>query len=251
MDADQIAALLALPAASRVDRRVPKSLLAGSGATTAADRKLVAAGIESLSWVAALKPGNTGVAALRDDRRDYREIQVLRLEVRGAARDRLRTLVHRAVPYPVLLVTVGAEVTASTAHLRHSQGAAGETVLESAVEVATLPGATAAPGWWSDAAAALALAAQPARDLHDVYEGWRSVLLAIRCAERSGRFRLDRNRAAVEKRRTALARCEEIEKEIRRVRSAARRTPQRARQVTYTAELRRLERELVSARALI
>lgn len=47
---------LDLPASSRVDRRVPKNLLAEQGAPTANDRRKIQDGIEELSWVAASSP---------------------------------------------------------------------------------------------------------------------------------------------------------------------------------------------------
>src|SRR5690606_11295081 len=111
-------AALDLPAAACVDRRVPKTLLVEHGARTAADRRQINEGIEQAQWVAALKPTTIGVAAYRDDAREYLEIAVLRVALREAARPpRLVELVHRAIPYPVLLVTEQREaVMISVAH---------------------------------------------------------------------------------------------------------------------------------------
>src|SRR5882724_11995828 len=101
---------LDLPAASRVDQRVPKKLLLENGAPTAADRRSINEGIEELLWVAALKPTTIGVPVYRDDAREYLEIAVLRLTLRGGTKaTRLVELVHRAVPYPVLLLTEHSE----------------------------------------------------------------------------------------------------------------------------------------------
>src|SRR5690606_3396552 len=86
MNADDIIAALDLPAAARVDRRVPKTLLVEHGAPTAADRRQVNEGIEHIQWVAALKPTTIGVAAFRDDAREYLEIAVIRVALREDAR---------------------------------------------------------------------------------------------------------------------------------------------------------------------
>jgi hypothetical protein len=100
---------LRLPASCRVDQRVPKKMLAEHGAPTAADRRLLTDGIEELQWIAALKPGTVAIPEHRADGREYLEVAVLNVLVRathGKASQwlRLAELVHRAVPYPVLLI---------------------------------------------------------------------------------------------------------------------------------------------------
>ena len=79
----------------------------------------------------------------RDDVREYLEIAVLRLTLRaGAKAARLVELVHRAVPYPVLLSTEqGERAGLSLAHKRWSQGEAGKTVLEGEVVAVEWDGA--------------------------------------------------------------------------------------------------------------
>ena len=69
-----------------MDRRVPKTLLLEHGAPTAADKRRINEGIERAAWVAALKPATIGVAAYRDDVREYLEIAVLHLELRARRR---------------------------------------------------------------------------------------------------------------------------------------------------------------------
>ena len=103
MTGEDVITALDLPADARVERRVPKTLLVEHGAPTAADKRRINDGIERIQWVAALKPATVGVAAYRDEAREYLEIAVLRLILRaGAKADRLAELLHRAVPYPVL-----------------------------------------------------------------------------------------------------------------------------------------------------
>ena len=100
---------LRLPASCRVDQRVPKKMLAEHGAPTAADRRLLTDGIEELQWIAALKPGTVAIPEHRADGREYLEVAVLGLQVRATHSKasqwlRLAELVHRAVPYPVVLI---------------------------------------------------------------------------------------------------------------------------------------------------
>src|SRR5437870_4021719 len=100
---------LELPAQALVNQRVPKKHLLDNAAVTASDKKAITEGIDELVWVAAMKPATIGVPAYEDPERQYLEIAVLTLALReGAKAGRLRELVHRAIPYPVVLLTADA-----------------------------------------------------------------------------------------------------------------------------------------------
>ena len=189
MNVATVIAALDLPPGARVDRRVPKTLLLEHGAPTAADKRRINEGIEEVQWVATLKPTTIGVPALRDEVREYLEIAVLSVALRAEAKaERLAELIHRAVPYPVFLVSAeGTRLTLSLAHKRRSQGEAGATVLDSAPVAVTLtdldPG-----GLQSSFHEALSLARQPRADLYLLYQGWIDTLLAQLVARVTGLF---------------------------------------------------------------
>lgn len=241
MNRTDVVAALCLPAATRVDRRVPKTLLVEHGAPTAADRRQVNEGIEHIQWVAALKPTTIGVAAFRDDAREYLEIAVVRVALReGAKTQRLMELLHRAIPYPVLAVTEQREsVALSVAHKRWSQAEAQKTVLDGEpVTVAAPHGREPYAGAF---AAALALGRQPQASLHALYQGLLDTLLALQAARVSGAFTIlpDADRRAA--RRDALVECARLDVEIARLRAAAKKEKQMARQVALNQELKRAE----------
>ena len=123
---------LGLPANTRVDQRVPKRLLLEHGAPTAADKRLIQEGVDEVSWVAVLKPANIGVSAFKDEAREYLEIAVLTATLKNGSRAaRLIELIHRAIPYPVVLWgRQGDTVSLSLGHKRWSQGQGGEVVVE-------------------------------------------------------------------------------------------------------------------------
>jgi hypothetical protein len=238
---DDAIAALALPASARVDRRVPKTLLIEHGARTAADRRRIGEGIEQVQWVAALKPTTIGVAAYRDEAREYLEIAVMRVVLRaGAKASRLITLLHRAVPYPVLALTdaVGT-LTLSLAHKRWSQAEAGKVVLDDE------PVAVDAPRddepCLSAFASSLALGAQPDASLYAVYQGWIDTLLALEAARLSGSFAILPLPDARAVRREALVELTRLDAEIARLRAAAGGEKQMARRVTLNLELKRAE----------
>ncbi|MCP5139540.1 MAG: DUF4391 domain-containing protein [Chromatiales bacterium] len=241
MTADDVIAALDLPPTARVDRRVPKTLLLDHGAPTAADKRHINGGIEQIQWVAALKPTTIGVAAHRDDVREYLEIAVLRVALRADAKSpRLIELLHRAVPYPMLAVTeLDDRVNLSLAHKRWSQGEAGKTVLEGEPVVVDCPCDEDPHG--PALLGALALGRQPQASLLTLYQGWVDVLLALDAARRTGRFEIlgiAERRAA---RREALRDCARLDAEMARLRTAAAKERQMARQVELNLELKRAE----------
>ena len=249
MNRTDVLAALCLPAAARVDRRVPKTLLVERGAPTAAGRREVNEGIEHIQWVAALKPTTIGVAAFRDDAREYLEIAVIRVALREDARtQRLVELLHRAIPYPVLAVTEQREsVALSVAHKRWSQAEAQKTVLDGEpVTVAAPHGREPYAGAF---AAALALGRQPQESLHALYQGWLDTLLALQAARVSGVFSILPDADWRAARREALAECARLDVEIARLRAAAKKEKQMARQVALNQELKRAEAARAAALA--
>jgi hypothetical protein len=253
VNGDTLIEALDLPAGSRVNQRVPKKLLLESGAPTAADKRLINDGIEELMWLAALKATTIGVPEYRDDVREYLEIAVLRLNLRAAAKAaRLVELVHRAVPYPLLLLTEHTDHDArpglSAAHKRWSQGEAGKTVLEGDVVAAEWDTVRDAERWptFFDA---LALGKQPGATLHALYQGWIDTLLALQAARVTGVFAVAANGEHAAHRREALQQHVRLDAEIARLRATAAKEKQISRRVELNLELKRVEAAQAAARA--
>lgn len=262
---------LRLPASCRVDQRVPKKMLAEHGAPTAADRRLLTDGIEDLQWIAALKPGTVAVPEHRAEGREYLEVAVLSVQMRATHSKasqwlRLAELVHRAVPYPVLLIQAlasSAEATSesstpkpptqlavSLAHKRTSQNEAGKVVLEGELVRTELVGAGGeVASVVGPLLEALALDRQPHQDLMVMYQGWMDCLTAAEAARITGRFRLatDPNDAAAK--RDALRTCHQLEQEAARLRNQAAKERQIARQAELNVALQSLRVQLAEARA--
>ena len=239
--ADLITAL-DLPPNARVDRRVPKTLLLEHGAPTAADKRRIRDGIEEVQWVATLKPTTIGVPAFRDAAREYLEIAVLTVALRGGAKaERLSELLHRAVPYPLfLLIAEGTHLTLSLAHKRRSQAEAGATVLDGEPVAATLTAALPT-GLQASFHEALSLARQPRTDLFQLYQGWIDTLLSLLAAQVTGRFAVATSPAQAATRRELLRECARLDAEIARLRSVAAQERQLPRRVELNLHLKRAE----------
>jgi len=248
--AEDIVAALDLPDAASVGQRVPKRLLIENGAPTAADKRRINEGIEEIVWLAALKPTTIGVPDYRDATREYLEISVLRMALHAQAKPtRLIELVHRAIPYPVLLIFVQADsVGISAAHKRWSEGETGKTVLDGEVftTLADLATPPREPGddVWQEFCAALALGRQPRSSLLALYEGWIGALIACNAARITGKLVLPTSTAESIAWRDALCEYTRLETETSRVRSLAENEAQVSRQVERNLELKRMEAEM-------
>ena len=250
MKASLLLNALDLPASAMVDKRVPKTMLHEHGAPTPADKRQINEGIEQLVWVAALKPTTIGVAEYRDELREVLEIAVLQLTLRIDAKVvRLVELVHRAVPYPVLLIAEhGSNSSLSLAQKRWSQAEAGKTVLEGdviTVEWDSVQDAERWPGFPD----ALGLSQQPRTTLEALYQGWIDTLLALQAARVTGAFSVPTNPEQAGLRRKALQECTDLARDISRLRATAAKEKQMARRVDLNLELKRLEAAQAAAQA--
>ena len=250
MNAAELITALNLPTSAQVERRVPKKLLLENGAPTVADKRHINDGIEELFWVAALKPTTIGVPEYCDAEREYLEITVLRFTMRGGAKAaRLVELVHRAVPYPLLLLTEHArQVLFSAAHKRWAQNEAEKTVVDGDVVAVEWEIGKDVPHL-ADFRDAMALERQPHVNLRALYQGWIDTLIAFMAARLTGSFRLDADPEQATMRREALRKCARLETEMARVRAAAGKEKQMAKKVELNIELKRIEAVHASARA--
>ena len=239
-----------LPGGCRVDKRVPKKVLAENGVATPAARRKANEGIAELTWVAALKPATIGIPAFQDDGRDYMEIAVLRVVVKPEAKIHpLAEMIHRSVPHPtMLLAEAEGRLELSAVHKRVALNEPGKRVLDGDILSVAWGAAVggALPG--KEFKSALALARQPRTSLYSVYQGWIDALLAQQAAAITGAFRMPNDPAETTRRREALREMVNMAAEIDRLRSACAKERQMPRQVEMNLEIKRLERQIARAK---
>ncbi|CAM8660706.1 Protein of unknown function DUF4391 [Comamonadaceae bacterium] len=265
LSSEQLIAALRLPADATVGQRVPKKMLTENlscrGTATSADRKLLQEQIDEITWVAALKPTNAGIPVYQDEVRSYLELAVLNVRLRHGGQfdakaakvspsvTRLAELVHRAIPYPVLLVLDdGTHIYLTLVHIRWAQKEADKAVLDGDLIQGVFGhnGSTAASvmdaGTMSAFLDAMDLSKQPRTDLLTLYQGWMDTLSAWQAAAVTGRFECVSPQQATA-RRAALRRCHELDAQISSLRAAAGKEKQMARQVAVNLEIKALMAE--------
>ena len=231
-----------LPPSARVDMRVPKKMLAEQGAPTAADKRIILDGIDELQWFAACKPTTIGVPSFKDDIREYLEIAAVGCVFRPEAKTaRLIELIHRAIPYPVLLITTDAGgPTLSLAHKRPAEREAGRIVIDRVVSTGPIGGTAADQGFL----ASLALVRQPRHNLNTLYDGWLARVEALQAAKVSGVYLATDDKEAVQRRREALENHIRLQREIALLRAKAGREMQMKGRVDLNLQIQRLQAAL-------
>ena len=248
---------LALPPEAKVEQRIPKKLLIEQGSPTAADKRQIQDGIEELIWVAALKPTNIGVPVFRDAEREYLEVAVLTVHFRPNAKaTRLLELIHRAIPYPVLLVAsfLDADKTSvglSAAHKRFNQNEAGKFVVDevlatSAIALDTLPTPST-----QAFLAALSLSSQPSRDLFALYQGWVDCIIGLAASEIAGRFVLPTSPEQTHQIREFMRKRTLLLNDLSALRAQARKEKQMNRLVELNMSIKRLESQLAATQTAL
>lgn len=246
-----IVASLALPQSCLVGQRVPKNMLAEHVGTTATDRRLLTEGVVGAQWLAALKPTTVAVPSWQDGERDYLELAILTVELRAshaqsAQRRRLTELVHRAIPYPVLLFVLTPDaVELSLVHKRSAQNEAGRVVLDGELVALAL---SEEDDMHQGLLAALAVDQQPRQHLMMFYQGWVDTLIAAHAARVTGCFSIAATPEQAASRRAALREHQLLEQEAIRLRALAAKDSQMAKRVEYNLALKKVQEGLLLAR---
>ncbi|MFY7925237.1 MAG: DUF4391 domain-containing protein [Aquidulcibacter sp.] len=215
---ERFIAALELPSGARQSTRISKKVLSDQATTNPSDRKLLEHGIDDVIWAATLKPSTIAVPAFRDDTRDWGEIAVIRLSVRdGIDSVRVAALLHRAIPYPLLLVAEtrgGLQITCARIRL---------ALNDEAKRVAEAPVVAALIGGPLDEAflAAWALSGMPTANMATLYEAFIARLESRHAAAISGQWLHSDNINDILKRRKALSEWNRLDLEAKALRKTA------------------------------
>lgn len=230
MSAADVLTALALPSACLVTHRITKKLLLENAAGTPADKRLIQTEVAEIQWLAALKPSTIGVPSYSDDEREYLEIAVVSVRInRAGSANKVATLLHRAIPYPLVLLIESTDgVALSFAHKRWAQNEQGKVVLDGDI-VNTLAHA--------EPAQALSLAKQPQTNLYALYQGWMDTITHCQIEQLTGR------RPQTISDRAALKRIQALDAQMVSLRVSASKEKQIAKQVASNLEITKLKQQ--------
>lgn len=98
-------AYLAIPEVCRIDRRIFKKQFFENTRLTVTDKKWFTNDIETIIWRYAMKPSDTNINAITEEDYAYHEIAIIEVLLKkGGHVKRLSEVIHRGIPYPLMIV---------------------------------------------------------------------------------------------------------------------------------------------------
>jgi hypothetical protein len=241
-----------IPEACQLGKRVFKKLFHEHARLGPTDKKALREDIDTITWQYTLKPSTIQIQAYEDDQREYLEVAILHVDLKTQKRTgRIAEIMHRAIPYPLLIVFAFDKMCAlSTAHKRFSQAEKEAIVAEDFVITDWIDLSAPTP-LQKEFLASLSIAEMPHTHFFAFYSAIADRLIALDCARFTGKYRLESVADIREPRRTRLAACHELEGRIAEYRIAIKKEMQFNRQVELNTKIKELEKQLkIEAAAL-
>ncbi len=237
-------AAMDLPEATRLHRRVFKKHFHDHADLRPAEKRALADAVGTITWAYTLKPATVPIPVYRQEGLEYVELTVLELELTTrAAAARVCELVHRAIPYPLLLVLGDDEGLCLTAAFkRPQQGGAARTVIE-AIETTPWLNGELRTGPETEFLGSMALSRLPQTHIFALYEGYVQRILALACATHTDRFDVE-PQTPYAARRAALDAYLAEARSIQALRGELRAASSFARQVELNTQIKALEARL-------
>ncbi len=236
---------LDIPDACRLGKRVFKKLFEENADLGVADRKALREDLDSVTWAYTLKPSTIPIRPYEDAEREYLEIALLQADLKARKRvGRLAEIIHRAIPYPVILIFVHqTAVVISLAHKRFSQSEKGAIVADDFLATDWIDLAEPTPPQRAFLAS-LRVADLPQTHFYAFYAALTDCLVALDCAGLSGEYRVEPIPERRALRREYLAACHVLDVRISGLKGQIRKETQFNRQVELNTLIKQLERQL-------
>lgn len=235
---DRLYEALDLPDRSYLGKRVYKRFFHEHAKLGVTDRKALSEDIDTILWQHTLKPSTVPILPYHDEEREYLEVAIIQATLKNQRRTtRITEIVHRAIPYPVVLVLAyGTMVLVSLAQKRLSRSESDAIVAEDF-----------ANSDWIDLANTAKVEAQflesvsfrrlPATNFFVYYTAFFDRVVALEAGRVSGRFGLD----AIDSKRKHLQRHTELNREIAELRTAIKNETAFNRKVELNGRIKELE----------
>lgn len=242
---------LAIPDSCLLDKPVFKKMFLDHAELDVTDRKALSEDVSRIRWLYTLKPDTINISPYQDNDREFLEIAVLAISLRSPARvRRIASLMHRAIPYPLILIFEdGKTACISTADKRINQADKAKLVIEDR----WLTG-------WIDASAAnetqrgfleaLAFTKLPSTNFYALYEAYQALVIAIIAAERSGTFQAG-HIATSKQQGAALRQIEALQREIGENKAKLKRETQMGQKIVLNSKVRELKNAVLALEVLL
>ena len=241
---------LEIPDPCRLGKRVFKKLFEENADLGVADRKALRDDLDSVTWAYTLKPSTIQIQPYEDAEREYLEIALLQADLKSPKRvARLAQIIHRAIPYPVILIFAHqTAVMISLAHKRFSQAEKGAIVADDFLATGWIDLAGPTPHQQAFLAS-LRVADLPHTHFYAFYAALADRLVALDCADLSGEYRVEPIPERRIQRLEHLAAAHALTVRISGLKAQIRKETQFHRQVELNTLIKELERQLATLSA--
>lgn len=237
-------AAMAIPDKCQLGKRVYKKLFQENAKLGPTDKKALRDDVDTIVWQYTFKPTTIPIQPYEDSEREYHEVALIQVNLKQTGRvARLAEIVHRAIPYPLIVVFHAKDgCLMSLAHKRFSQAEKGAIVAEDFQATGWMD--LSAPGQHQDQfLASLDVTGWPHTHFFAFYASGMERVVALACARLSGSFSLNGS-AQADARRERLARCRAIESQMAELRVTIKNEQQFNRQVELNTKVKKLEDQL-------
>ena len=239
-------AKMAIPESCRLGKRVYKKLFHENAKLSATDKKALQDDVDAIIWQYAFKPTTIPIQPYEDDQREYHEVALLQVNLKQTGRvKRLAEIIHRAIPYPLIVVFVFEKsCLISLAYKRFSQAEKEAIVAENFQSTG-----------WLDLAnptepqiaflESLNISTLPHTHFFAFYKSAMNRVIALACAEHTGLFTLEIPQGlTVDDQVNKLKQIEKLQQEQSEVQVKLRKEKHMGTQVQLNSQFRQIREQI-------
>jgi len=232
--------LLRIPQECYVGKRIFKKLFYDNARFNSSEKKAFQEHLDYVTWLYALKPDNIGIKGYADQEREYLETSVLMVQLKESkSAERLINLIHRAIPYPLLLICRFQEaVMLSIALKRFNLAEKGAIVAEELLSSGWINLNAVSP---NEMTFLKSLAIDDRRYLNflELYQGWEASFIAYACSKHSGNLKIEYCHNV--ERKELLDKCLYLQSEINSLRSKIKKETQMNKKIELNTKINELK----------
>ena len=185
---------LAIPDSCYLGKRIFKKLFLENTTLNAADRKAFTQDVDEVTWKYTLKPETINIGRYEDEEREYHEIAIIQVNLKGKGRyRRIGQIIQRAVPYPILIVfCCDSSIALHVASKRISLGDSEKMIVEDLQDT----------GWFDlekpnesqrEFLESLCVTSFSFNNYFEFYSDLTERMVALQCSEISGQYSYGKN----------------------------------------------------------
>jgi hypothetical protein len=181
-----------IPETCRIGKRVYKKLFIENAILNSTDRKALRDDVDTILWQYTFKPNTIPIQSFEDNQREYHEVALLQVNLKHISRlNRLAEIIHRAIPYPLIVVFVSdTACSISLAYKRFSQ-AEKEAVIAEGFQTTDWLDLSNPTEKQNDFLESLDISTWPQTHFFAFYAAAMDRVIALICAKHTGHYSLE------------------------------------------------------------